>query len=398
MNELKYEIVGNTFQKTTVTKKNQILSSEIKKEGLYPVIDQGQDYIAGYCDDETKLVKNDLPYIIFGDHTRAIKYVDFPFIIGADGTQVLKPKIEFDPKYYYFALLFLNIPSRGYNRHFSILKEKQIPLPPLPTQRKIAHILSKVQEAIAQQTALIDRTIELKKAMMHKLFTEGTKGEKQKITEIGLVPESWDVVELGSLLSNTQMVNIKQDGKKIIKYVDVSSVSRNTLKIVSYEEYSLNEAPGRARKKMNSGDVIFATVRPTLLRVALIDNNFNDQICSTAFCVLRSKYSHSQKYIYYAVQREKFVKQLASIQSGASYPAVTDKQVKQQLFPLPKNTAEQIAIAGVLQSLDIKIEQCRIKKLKLSDLFESLMKQLMYGATYIEEVKIQSQIGVIYDY
>ena len=83
----------------------------------------------------------------------------------------------------------------------TILSGLSIIKPPLPEQRKIAAILSTVQKAIENQQALIDRTTELKKAMMHKLFTEGTKGEKQKMTEIGLVPESWEVVPCDSLCS-----------------------------------------------------------------------------------------------------------------------------------------------------------------------------------------------------
>ena len=115
----------DTLVENSVGRKNQINASEILPSGKYPVIDQGQDFIAGYCDDETKLVKDELPFVIFGDHTRCFKFVDFPFILGADGTKVLKPNSElFDSKFYYFALLSLDIPNRGYNRHFTLLKEK----------------------------------------------------------------------------------------------------------------------------------------------------------------------------------------------------------------------------------------------------------------------------------
>ena len=189
--------VPDSFVKNKVGRQNQIPAKEIAEVGRFPVVDQGQKFVAGYCDDESKLIDFDLPLIIFGDHTRCFKYVDFPFVLGADGTKVLLPNTKlYDPRFYYFALLALEIPSRGYNRHFTILSERSLPLPPLPEQKKIAHILSTVQRAIEAQEQIIQTTTELKKALMHKLFTEGLRNEPQKETEIGPIPESWEVVKI----------------------------------------------------------------------------------------------------------------------------------------------------------------------------------------------------------
>ncbi|MCK4236383.1 MAG: restriction endonuclease subunit S, partial [Candidatus Krumholzibacteria bacterium] len=97
-----------TLVKNRANRSNQINASEINKTGNFPVVDQGREFISGYSDDESKLFKLEAPVIIFGDHTRCFKYVDFPFIIGADGTKVLTPDSElFNPKYYYFYLLNL---------------------------------------------------------------------------------------------------------------------------------------------------------------------------------------------------------------------------------------------------------------------------------------------------
>ncbi len=81
----------------------------------------------------------------------------------------------------------------------SVLQNTLIPLPPLPEQKKIAHILSKIQQAIEMQESIIKTTQELKKALMQKLFTEGLNGEPQKQTEIGLIPQSWEVRRLGEI-------------------------------------------------------------------------------------------------------------------------------------------------------------------------------------------------------
>jgi type I restriction enzyme S subunit len=180
--------------KTKVGRNQQVFSSDIKASGRFPVVDQGQNFIAGYSDDEHKVIRDNLPLVIFGDHTRSVKYVDFPFIIGADGTKLLVPDTElFDPKFFYYAVLGLKIPNRGYNRHFTLLKEQSLPCPEKDEQRKIAAVLGLVQRASEQQERLIALTTELKKALLHKLFTEGLRGEPQKQTEIGPVPESWEV-------------------------------------------------------------------------------------------------------------------------------------------------------------------------------------------------------------
>jgi type I restriction enzyme S subunit len=260
-------------------------------------------------------------------------------------------------------------------------------IPRFPEQRYIAHILSTVQTAIEQQTRLITLTQELKQALMHKLFTEGLRGEKQKMTEIGPVPESWEVVELGSLVGETEQVKLQTEGNRQIKYIDVSGISREYLRVETTTDYLLKDAPGRARKKVNTGDVIFATVRPTLLRVAFVNEELNNQVCSTAFCVLRAKKDVSNKYIYYVVQHEQFIKQLAAIESGASYPAVTDKLVKKRKVPKPKHD-EQIQIAEIFDVIDKKIFQDAHKKIKLEELFRTLLNQLMTGQIRVNNIDL----------
>ena len=75
----------------------KVLTRDYKPSGDYPIVDQGQGLIAGWTDDSKDLISNNLPLVVFGDHTRAFKYVDFPFVRGADGTQLLKPKSGIEP-------------------------------------------------------------------------------------------------------------------------------------------------------------------------------------------------------------------------------------------------------------------------------------------------------------
>lgn len=118
-------------------------TSEYRMQGRYPIIDQGREKIAGYTDQEDLAYTGPLPVIVFGDHTRAIKLIEEPFVAGADGTKLLYPRPDlFDPVFFYFALLSLHIPSRGYNRHWRLLRDMKLPAPPVEEQRRIAQMLS----------------------------------------------------------------------------------------------------------------------------------------------------------------------------------------------------------------------------------------------------------------
>ncbi len=166
-----WEVVrlGEVIKYYTPSKK--LKQSDYKAFGKFPVIDQGQKYIAGFYDDETMVFNKDLPVILFGDHTRTIKYVDFPFICGADGLKIIVPKENFHRKYFYYALSNLNIPSRGYNRHFTILREKLIPLPPLEEQQKIAQILQSIDQRVEKEEKYKNALQNLFKSLLHNLMT-----------------------------------------------------------------------------------------------------------------------------------------------------------------------------------------------------------------------------------
>jgi type I restriction enzyme S subunit len=141
--------------------------------GAVPIIDQGQSFIAGYTDRTSDVYDGPLPVIVFGDHTRVFKLIDFPFVCGADGTKVLLPSEAFDPAFMYFALLSLSLPSRGYNRHFGMLREKLLPMPPIAEQRGIAFVLRTVQLGRQATERVIAAAGELRRSMMSHLFTYG---------------------------------------------------------------------------------------------------------------------------------------------------------------------------------------------------------------------------------
>lgn len=125
------------------TSKNKILKRDILTEGMIPVITQGKNFIDGYTNEIDKTVKLSSPVIMFGDHTRNVKFIDFDFVIGADGTKFFQP-ILINPKYLYYWTIFAadEIKNRGYGRHYSLLKKELIPLPPLNEQDRIVNTVN----------------------------------------------------------------------------------------------------------------------------------------------------------------------------------------------------------------------------------------------------------------
>ncbi len=109
--------------------------------GLLPIIDQGQEEVAGYCNDLAAAYRGTLPVVLFGDHTRAFKFADKPFVLGADGVKVLAPKIGFSAKFLYYYFLSCDLPSRGYARHFKFLRELSVPVFSSLEQARVVELL-----------------------------------------------------------------------------------------------------------------------------------------------------------------------------------------------------------------------------------------------------------------
>lgn len=148
----------------------KIKTDEYCKSGKHIIVDQSQNAIAGFTDLDSGLF-TDVPAIIFGDHTRVIKYVDEPFFLGADGTKILRSNIcNANYKYLYYALKNARIPNTGYNRHFKWLKEIEIQYPDEKTQNNIASLLDKVLYVINLRKDELQKLDDLIRARFIELF------------------------------------------------------------------------------------------------------------------------------------------------------------------------------------------------------------------------------------
>lgn len=158
----------------------KVKTKDCQEDGAYPVIDQGKEHVSGYIDDPSKLILVDKPLLIFGDHTRIIKWIDFDFVPGADGTKVLASKEFILPRLAYYSMCALEIPDKGYSRHFKFLKELSIPLPPLAEQKVIAEKLDTLLAQVDTTKARLERIPDIIKRFRQSVLAAAVSG---KLTE-----------------------------------------------------------------------------------------------------------------------------------------------------------------------------------------------------------------------
>lgn len=181
-----WEVVKVGAMLKKVKRGTKIQKNDYAAEGLIPVVDQGKEFIGGYTENTDSLISEDLPLIVFGDHTRALKFIDFPFACGADGTQLLKSDDERMPiTLFYYALLFVDLSDFAYARHFKFLKEETLVLPvksiAVDFDQFVSPLRSQVRSLMYKNT-ILHRTRDL---LLPKLIS----GEVD-VSELGImVPE-----------------------------------------------------------------------------------------------------------------------------------------------------------------------------------------------------------------
>lgn len=192
----KYACFADAFEDKTAAG-NKIQQQFFKSIGRVPIIDQGAEFIAGYSDEDSLAWNAELPVVVFGDHTRTMKYVDFPFILGADGVKVLVPREGLSAKFAYYYLTSLKIPSRGYARHFRHLKEVAVPIPPSAEQQRLVALLDKGDELRKLRAEADHQTAALLPALFYYMFGQRIAVPPIVTSTVGLkAPREWRWLKL----------------------------------------------------------------------------------------------------------------------------------------------------------------------------------------------------------
>ncbi len=369
--------------------RTKVQSRDYRRAGLFPVIDQGQSEIAGWTDDENAVISEPLPVVVFGDHTRVLKYIDFPFARGADGTQILKPKGGIDALYFYYALRALDLPARGYNRHFALLREQLVGLPLQREQLAIARALRLTEDAVALEKRLVECALALKDVAMREIFTRGLRGEPQKETEIGTVPEGWKAVEiadLGEVITGTtpptkEARNYQGGDIPFVSPGDFEhgvEITKTTRRIT---------ARGLAvARPLPRGTTCFVCIGATIGKVGVTAFD----VCATnqQINAVVPKPGDQGGFVFYLMTR--WAQYVRSQASPGPMPILSKGVFEKIILYEPADTAERSEISRILAAIDRKIELHRQKKVLLEKLFNALLDGLMAGEISVSSLNLSA--------
>jgi type I restriction enzyme S subunit len=270
--------------------------SEFLPSGRYPIVDQGKALVAGYTDDEVKLCRAELPLIVFGDHTRCFKYVDFPFCVGADGVKVLRPRNGNDAKYLYHYLRQLSLTEGGYDRHFKYLRRCSVAVPPLAEQRRIAAILDKADALRVKRRTSLAKLESVTQAIFLDMFGDPATNPKQWPTNA--IGELAARISDGPFGSNLKSEHYTESGVRVVRLqnIGVDEFIDDDAAYVSERHFAKLK-----KHECLPGDVLVGTlgdpnlracIQPAWLRVALnkadcVQIRPNDRLANAAFlCAL----------------------------------------------------------------------------------------------------------------
>ena len=268
----------------------------------------------------------------------------------------------------------------------------EIPLPPLPEQRKIAAVLGLVQRAIEQQERLIALTTELKKALLHKLFTEGLRGEPQKQTEIGPVPESWEqrpLEEAGEVVYGIQAAvanNLKPVGMKILTNKNITLDGKIILDALNYFVLKTKRHHDTVLKK---GDLLFnwrSGSKEHVGKTAYFD--LDDEFTHSSFILrIRPTDEVTGKYLFYYLN---FLRESGYFVKSQTF-SVNAKFNKSAINRLPTylpGDDERSEIVTTLDAVTRKIDVVESQRRLLEDLFRTLLHQLMTAQIRVNDLDL----------
>jgi len=355
---------------------NKIKRKKFLVNGKYPIVSQEHNLINGYWDNSDDLFKIKKPVVIFGDHTKIVKYINFDFVLGADGVKILQPKKEIDSKYFYYYLLNFDLGNLGYARHYRLLKKIEIHYPKsLKEQKRIVSILDRAFEAIDKAKANAEQNLKNAKELFES-YLQGVfenKGDDWKELSIK------NLTELVTKGSSPKWQGINYVGKGGVFFLTSKNVGEGILLLDNkkYLEKKFNDI--QKTSILKKGDVLTNIVGASIGRTAIFDldeiTNINQAVCLMR-CLPEKIYNY---YLMFLLNSPFFKNILHDNEVNNARANLSLTFFKNLVIPLPTLSEQQEIVEK------IKLFSAKTKKLesiyqqKINDL-EELKKSILQKA------------------
>ena len=371
--------------KTDSTRK--IKQKDYLTEGKYAIVDQGQALIGGYTNDEVMLFTGKTPIIIFGDHTRCIKYIDFPFAQGADGVKVLSPKDFFDAKAFYYALQSISIPNLGYRRHYPLFKNFYIPLPPMKEQQRIVEriesLFAKLDEAREKAQAVVDSFEGRKAAILHKAFTGKLSEEWRKSHP----HKSWSTKPWGDFISTIEAGKNWKAEERPPKDNEFGIVKVSAVTWGHFNEYEsktcFDSSQWNPKTQIKEGDFLFSRANTIQLvgNCVIVDKITKRLMLSDKILRFIFDGSVNQPFVLYYTRSRLYRNQVEQLASGnqEGMRNISQNNVKRIQFPIP-SIEEQNEIVKILDGYFSQVHEANEMAKNVIDQIETIKKSILARA------------------
>ena len=340
----------------------KIKTEQYHTVGTNIIIDQGQEDIAGYTDQIDGLFK-DLPVIVFGDHTRIIKYINRPFFLGADGTKILKSKIpDANYKYLYYALKNAKIPNTGYNRHFKWLKQISISYPEHRKQSMIVEILDKLEDSIGNYNTILGLLDKLVKARFIEMFGDPVSNSKH--LPLKTLPQ---LGTFGRGVSKYRPRNAPELLNGPYPLIQTGDIANSELYIKNYN--STYSEVGLKQSKMWDKGTLCITIAANIAKTAILqfDACFPDSVVG-----FNGNNFTNNIFIYYWFS---FFQEILENQAPESAQKNINLKILSELQIITPDIIEQNKFVHFVRHVDKSREEVKKSLEKTQQLYDSLMQE-----------------------
>ena len=343
---VKREVEWKTLEEVVSIKRGvRLIKSQLSNKGKYPVYQNSLTPL-GYYDESNQPMNT--TFLISAGAAGEIGYSTTNFWAADDCFCLVCPE-NILSRYLYHALLLQQNLIFSSVRRSSVprlarraIENIKIPIPPLKVQDEIVKVLDKMTKYVTELTT------ELTNRNKQYAYYRDLLLSEESLAKVGF---EWKKLE--EVVTEVDKVNWKSLlDEEVFQYIDLSSVDRNLNSISETTEITKEKHPSRAQQIVKEKDIIFGTTRPTLKRYAIINSNLDSQIASTGFTILRPDENKIlSKFVYFSISTDRFLKYVEQHQKGASYPAISDSEVKNYKLAIPP-FSEQVRIVAILDRFD----------------------------------------------